>query len=150
MGEIMTAAQTDYVSVFRNLPIPALLLSTDLVMLDANLAYERISGRSRDELVGKPIFEAFPGNPGEPGVSGPRNLGDSLRRALSTGQPDAMALQRYDVEAMGTRGDFAERYWCPVNVPVCDPDGDVAYIIHVVEEVPDLIRKFVEAEAAGA
>lgn len=146
----MTAAQIDYVSVFRSLPIPALLLSTDLVMIDVNLAYEHISGRSRAELVGRGILDAFPDNPGEPGASGVGNLGDSLRRALSTGQPDAMALQRYDVEATSTGGDFAERYWCPVNVPVPGAEGGIAVIIHLVEEVPDLIRKFVEAEAAGA
>lgn len=119
-------------------------------MIDANLAYERISGRSRDELVGHGVLNAFPDNPGEPGTSGVGNLEDSLHRALSTGQPDAMPLQRYDVEATGADGDFAERYWCPVNVPVRGADGDVAVIIHTVEEVPDLIRKFVEAEAAGA
>jgi hypothetical protein len=61
-----------------------------------------------------------------------------------------MALQRYDVEAAANPGDFAERYWCPVNVPVKDAEGRVMLVLHAVEEVSDLIRKFVEAQAAGA
>ena len=61
-----------------------------------------------------------------------------------------MPLQRYDVEVAGSPGAFHERYWCPVNVPVRSPDGSVKYLLHVVEEVSDLIRKFVEAEAASA
>ncbi len=130
--------------------MPALLLSPDFIMIDANLAYERISGRSRAELVGRPLFDAFPDNPTEPGLTASGNLGASLRRAAASGQPDAMAVLRYDVEAPGSSGDFTERYWCPVNVPVHGPGGELACIIHAVEEVPDLIRKFVDAEAASA
>jgi len=73
-----------------------------------------------------------------------------LRRVMDTGRPDAMPLQRYDVEAADHPGKFTERYWCPVNVPVRGPDGKVSCIIHAVEEVSELIRKFVEAEAARA
>jgi PAS domain-containing protein len=145
----MTAAQIDYESVFQCLPTPALILDQELVMIDMNLAYQRISGRSRDELIGQHVFVAFPDNPAEPGASGSSNLGESLRRVLDSGKPEIMPLQRYDVEAAGSPGAFRERYWCPVNVPVRGPDGSVTCLLHVVEEVSDLIRKFVEAEAAN-
>jgi len=61
-----------------------------------------------------------------------------------------MPLQRYDVEVPERPGTYMERYWCTTNAPVPRPDGKVGFIIHVVEEIPDLIRKFVEAESAGA
>lgn len=125
-------------------------MSPDFIMIDMNSAYQRVSGRSRDELLGRNVFDAFPDNPSEPGVSANSNLGESLRRVLATARPDTMPLQRYDVEAIDRPGEFAERYWCPVNIPVPGPDGQVALIIHAVEEVPDLIKKFVEAETAGA
>jgi PAS domain-containing protein len=146
----MTTDQLDYKSVFQNLPTPVMILSTDFRIIDSNVAHLGLSGRPRDELIGLSVFEAFPDNPAEPGVSGTSNLGESLRRVLDTGRPDTMALQRYDVEIPGKPGTYKERYWCPMNVPVQRPDGDVDYIIHVVEEVPDLIRKFVDAESAGA
>lgn len=144
------ADQIDYASVFRNLPTPALVLATDFRIMDANAAHMRLSGKARDEVVGRFVFDAFPDNPEEPGILGPGNLGESLRRVVDTGQPDMMPLQRYDVELPEHPGTYRERYWCTMNVPVHRPDGDVDYIIHVVEEVPDLIRKFVDAESAGA
>jgi len=146
----MTAAQIDYLAVFQNLPVPVLLLTPDHRMIDANDAYLRIAGRPREDLAGRDVLDAFPDNPAEPGSTGTTNLGESLRRVAATAQPDVMALQRYDVEDPGRPGHFEERYWCPVNVPVTAADGQVKLIIHCVEEVSDLIRKFAEAQAAGA
>jgi PAS domain-containing protein len=118
--------------------------------MDANAAHQRLSGRKRKEVVGKSVLEAFPDNPAEPGVFGPSALGESLRQVVDTGQPDMMPLVRYDVELREQPGTYVERYWCAMNVPVHRPDGGVDYIIHLVEEVSDLIRKFVDAESAGA
>ncbi len=146
----MSESPIDYLAVFESLPVPLLLLRPDFTMIAANEAYCRISGRSRQELTGQGVLDAFPDNPSEPAASGPQNLGDSLRRVLDTGKPDVMALQRYDVESPGNEGHFEERYWCPVNVPVMAADGSVGLIVHCVEEVSDLIRKFVEAQAASA
>ncbi|HUZ56131.1 MAG TPA: PAS domain-containing protein [Streptosporangiaceae bacterium] len=100
----MSEPQVDYVSVFQNLPVPILLLTPDYLIIGANSAYENISGKSRMELIGRSVFEAFPDNPSEPGATGTRNLGESLRRAAETGQRDVMALQRYDVEVPGRPG----------------------------------------------
>lgn len=146
----MPTTQVDYEAVFRSLPVPVLLLTPDFVMVDANSAYEQVSGHSRAELSGRGIFEVFPDNPSEPGISASSNLSESLRRVAQSGQPDMMALQRYDVEVPGKPGVFEERYWLPVNVPVLGPDGTVHLFVHSAEEVSDLIRKYVEAQAANA
>lgn len=69
-----------------------------------------------------------------------RNLHASLRRVAATGEPDTMALQRYDVEYPDRPGVWEEPYWSPVNVPVPAPDGTVALLLHRVEEVTELIR----------
>jgi len=145
----MVTTAVDYQAVFQSLPVPVLLLTPDFRMVDANEAFLDVSGRSREDLIGRQIMEAFPDNPSEPGATGTRNLGDSLRRVLRTGKADVMALQRYDVAAPGS-GVFKERYWCPVNVPVTGSDGRLVLIVHCVEEVSDLIRRFVEAQAASA
>lgn len=73
-----------------------------------------------------------------------------MRRVLATGKPDALALQRYDLEAPESPGRFAKRYWCPVNAPVFGPDGRVVLIAHCVEDVTDRMRKFVSGLAADA
>ena len=146
----MSGAQIDYGSVFHHLPVPILLMTPEQVIADANQAYCDLTGRACAELVGRTVFEAFPDNPDEPGATGAANLGASLSRVAETGEADVMALQRYDVEVPGTPGEFRERYWCPVNAAVLGTGGEVAMLVHVVEEVSDLIRKFVEAEAANA
>lgn len=69
-----------------------------------------------------------------------RNLSASLERVKATGEPDTMALQRYDVEDPERPGEWQERYWSPVNAPVLAPDGTVALLLHRVEEVTDLIK----------
>ena len=89
----------DYEAVFQNLPTPVVLLTPDFAVLACNAAYNRITGRTTEELRGENILAAFPDNPEDPGATGSNNLTESLRRCLATGEADIMALQRYDVEA---------------------------------------------------
>ncbi|WP_406393074.1 PP2C family protein-serine/threonine phosphatase [Streptomyces sp. NBC_00887] len=130
----------DYEAVFQALPAAAALLTTDLMYADVNEAYLRASGRTRGQIVGRYMFEVFPDNPNDPAASGTRNLQASLLRVAATGERDAMALQRYDVEDPDRPGHWEERYWSPVNAPVVDADGRVALVLHRVEEVTELIR----------
>ncbi|MCX5071902.1 PP2C family protein-serine/threonine phosphatase [Streptomyces sp. NPDC054949] len=135
----MTDPEIDYAAVFQTLPGMVALLSPDLVFLDANEEFLRTSGRTREQVVGGYLFDAFPDNPNDVGASGVRNLHASLRRVLATGERDTMALQRYDVESTERPGEWQERYWSPVNAPVLDSDGRVVLIVHRVAEVTELI-----------
>jgi serine phosphatase RsbU (regulator of sigma subunit) len=110
------------------------------VYADANEEFLRMSGRTREQVVGRFLFDVFPDNPNDPAATGMRNLETSLRRVLSTGERDAMALQRYDVESTAWPGEWEQRYWSPVNAPVLGPDGKVVLLVHRVEEVTELIR----------
>ncbi|PKW12473.1 PAS fold-containing protein [Streptomyces sp. 1222.5] len=130
----------DYAAVFQALPGAVALLTPDLVFADANLAFLRQAGRSRDQVVGHYLFDVFPDHPDEPPASGARNLEASLRRVLANREIDTMDLQRYDVESSQRPGLWEERYWSPVNAPVFAPDGHIALVIHRVEEVTGLLR----------
>ena len=149
-GELMTGLQIDYTAVFRHLPIPVLLLTPEFVIADANLAFLRTTGRTRDELLGRNISDAFPDGPSDPNATGVRNSFASLRRVLATGEPDAMEFQKHDVELPGSPGQFARRYWGAVNAPVLDTEGRVVLIAQCVEEVTDRMRRFMSALAADA
>jgi serine phosphatase RsbU (regulator of sigma subunit)/PAS domain-containing protein len=137
----------DFEAAYRALPAGVALLTPDLVFAEANPAYLRLAGRSRDQVIGWYIFDAFPDNPDDPHASGIRNLHASLRRVVATGQGDSMAVQRYDVQRPGEPGTWDERYWSVVNAPVRDADGRLAWVLHRVEEVTELMR--VRADAAG-
>lgn len=146
----MTGPQVDHAAVYRQLPVPVLLLTPEFVVADVNQAYLRVTGRTREELLGRDVFDAFPDNPRDPRATGVRNVRASMRRVLASGEPEALALQRYDVEAPDGPGRFAKRYWSPVNAPVFGPDGRVVLIAHCVEDVTDRVRKFVGGLAADA
>ncbi|WP_330302718.1 MULTISPECIES: SpoIIE family protein phosphatase [unclassified Streptomyces] len=136
----MTDARIDYAAMFRALPGMVALLTPQLVYADANDEFLHMTGRTREQLIGRYLFDVFPDNPNDSTATGMRNLEASLLRVLSTGERDAMALQRYDVASPDRPGEWEERYWSPVNAPVHGPDGKVVLLIHRVEEVTELIR----------
>lgn len=125
----------DHSALFAATPSPYLVLTPDLVIVDVNEAYLRATGRTRADLIGQQVFDAFPDNPADPGADGVKNLGASLGRVLATGEADTMAVQKYDIPVVAQPGVFEERWWSPVNTPVKNADGRVAWIIHRVEDV---------------
>ncbi|MGW6564868.1 PP2C family protein-serine/threonine phosphatase [Streptomyces sp. NPDC054975] len=139
----------DYKALFVATPSPYLVLGRDLVIVDVNDAYLRATGRSRSDLVGQYIFDAFPDNPADATADGVRNLGASLHRALQSREPDTMAVQKYDIPVPSRPGEFEERWWSPINTPVLGPDGQVAWIIHRVEDVTEFIRSRPDRAAGG-
>lgn len=136
----MKDASIDYEAVFKGLPGMVALLTPELVYADVNEDFLRISGRTREQVVGRYIFDVFPENPDNPTSKGMHNVQTSMRRVVATGERDTMALQRYDVESPERPGQWEERYWSPVNAPVFGPDGKVVLVVHRVEEVTELIR----------
>ncbi|GAA3030789.1 PP2C family protein-serine/threonine phosphatase [Streptomyces glomeratus] len=142
----MQPSQMDYAALFAATPSPYLVLAPDLVIAEVNQAYLDATRRTRDDLIGQHIFEAFPDNPADPEADGVRNLNASLHRVLVSREPDTMALQKYDIPIVGRPGAFEERWWSPVNTPIQGPDGSVAWIIHRVEDV----TAYVHAHAHSA
>jgi PAS domain S-box-containing protein len=136
-------ADLDYEALFAATPSPYLIIDPDLVIVEVNQAYLAATGRTRDELLGKHIFVAFPDNPADPDADGVRNLNASLQRVLSLRKQDTMALQKYDIPIPGREEAFEERWWSPVNSPVLGPDGEVECIIHRVEDVTPFLKALV-------
>ncbi|MFE5112837.1 PAS domain-containing protein [Streptomyces sp. NPDC056663] len=95
---IVNASGIDYEAVFQALPGAVALFTTDLVYADVNEAFLSSMGHTRDQVVGRYLWAAFPDDPKDPAVSGMRKLQDSLRWVAATGERDAMTLHRYDVE----------------------------------------------------
>ncbi|WP_371667430.1 SpoIIE family protein phosphatase [Streptomyces sp. NBC_00289] len=136
----MKEPQIDYAAVFQALPGMVALLTPELVYADANDDFLRLAGRTREQLLGRYIFDAFPENPNDQAAAGMRETEASMLRVVATGERDTMALLRYDIEDVAQPGHWQEHFWSPVNAPVLGPDGQVAPIVHRVEEVTGLIR----------
>jgi serine phosphatase RsbU (regulator of sigma subunit) len=133
-------ADLDYAALFSATPSPYLVLGSDLVIVEVNQAYLAATSRTREELLGRHIFDAFPPNPDDPEADGVLNLNASLHRVLLSREQDTMALQKYDIPIVSRPGEFEERWWSPINTPLLAPDGTVQWIIHRVEDVTSFIR----------
>lgn len=141
MGVTQDQRQPDFRTLFESAPGLYLVLSPDLTIVAVSDAYLRATMTGREDILGRGLFEVFPDNPDDPAPTGVRNLRASLNRVLKHRAPDAMAVQKYDIrrpEAEG--GGFEERYWSPVNSPVLAENGQIAYIIHRVEDVTEFVR----------
>jgi PAS domain-containing protein len=116
-------------------PHPYMLLDPGpgLRIVDINEAYARATLTRRDDVVGQSLFDIFPDNPDDALADGVSNLYASLRTVVKTGQPHAMAVQRYDIR--DRQDQYVERHWQPINSPIHDRDGILIYILHHVEDV---------------
>jgi signal transduction histidine kinase len=141
-------AAPDFRALFESAPGRYLVLSPDLVILAVSDAYLEATMTRREDLVDRHILAAFPENPDDAGAHNVEKVGLSLWRALLTRQPDYMPAQKYDIRRPPAEGSgFEERYWNLLNAPVLAPDGTVAYVIHQVEDVTDLVRQEQEIES---
>jgi len=136
----MRNPQIDYAAVFRALPGMVALLTPELVYVDVNDDFLRLTGRAREQLLGHYIFDVFPENPNDSAASGMRETRESMLRSVATGERDTMAVLRYDIEEPQRPGHWQEHFWSPVNAPVIGTDGKVKLLVHRVEEVTELIR----------
>lgn len=133
--------ELDFQTLFEATPTPYLVLAPDLAIVAVNEAYLHATRRQRGDLLGCPIFDAFPDNPSDSSPTGVTNLRASLLRVLHTSRPDTMAIQKYDIPVTGRNGmTFEERYWSPINTPVLNAQGDLTCIIHRVEDVTAFMK----------
>lgn len=123
----------DFKTVFELLPSPYMLLDRAYRYVAVNRAYEAAVGRTRDELLGRDLFEVFP-NPGEGG----QMLRASFERVLESGQPDSIAFIPYALAQPNDGGGVQMRYWSAVHTPVLDADGRVELILQNTVDVTDL------------
>lgn len=119
-------------TLFQASPIAQLVLLPDdpqFTIIAANEAYLRDTVAKDDDIMGKPLFEAFPANPSDP-ESGwvEKKIRTALRHVITKKEPHQMDMVRYDIPVRGT-SKFREKYWTPQNHPVLNKKGDVEFII---------------------
>lgn len=133
-GSEAVQAQEQFRLLFESAPGLYLVLAPERFrIVAASNAYLQATMVTREQIVGRAIFDVFPDDPEDEGGSGVAALDASLRRVRQTRVPDVMAVQRYPIRRPD--GGFELRYWSPINSPVLDPDGRVMFIIHRVEDV---------------
>ncbi len=131
----------DFKRLFESLPVLILVLDPGLRIVTATDAYLEATLTRRDDIVGCHLFDVFPDNPDDLSADSIRNTRASMQRVLQSHVPDTMLVQRHDVRRPASEGGgFEVRYWSPVNSPVLNEDGSLAFIIHRVENVTEFVQ----------
>ncbi|MEU4835917.1 PAS domain-containing sensor histidine kinase [Streptosporangium sp. NPDC023615] len=131
-------AEPDFTAFFHATPAALALLSPDLVYTTVNQTFERLTDRSRQEIVGRHLLEIFPGSPS---TDQGEALQLSMQRVLAESAIDIMPLQRYDLEIPGRPGQVQERYWNITNAPLLDERGNTCGVVNLPQEVTAFVRQ---------
>ncbi len=127
----------DFKRIFEGSPAAYLILSPEFRIVAVSDAYLGATMTTREQIVGKELFEVFPNNPNDPKADGVQKLTHSLKQVLRTKQPHVMGIQKYDIPKPD--GSFETRYWRPTNSPVLGDTGDILYLTHRVEDVTNML-----------
>ena len=134
-------------SLFESLPGLYLVLTPDLTIVAASDAYLKATMTTREQIVGRGLFEVFPDNPDDLEATGAANLRASFDHVREDAAPHTMAIQKYSIRRPD--GTFEERYWSPINSPVLGLEHKVKYIIHRVEDVTDFVLRKSSGDTLG-
>jgi PAS domain S-box-containing protein len=134
--------------VVASLPTACVLLTPTLHVAAASDTYLMIYGLTRTQLLGRTLFEVFPGAPGTPEGYTITSLRASLQQVLATGEPHHMAVQQYDVPDPTNPGQIMGRYWDPTNSPIRNAQGTVTGLVHSVVNVTEQVQAETELRAS--
>ncbi|MCF3933339.1 EAL domain-containing protein [Acuticoccus sp. M5D2P5] len=130
----MPVLKPDFAAAFDAWPVPAAILDVDLKYMTCNAAYEAISHRSRQSLVGRFLFDVFPGSDGAQQDA----LKQSFRRVLSTGKPQHISSARYGFTV--SEGKNVERSWTVSNIPLFSSGERMIGILHCPLDITRLTQ----------
>lgn len=126
----------DFEAIFSATESAYLILDAALIIVGVNDAYLRATVRSRESVIGRHVFDAFPANPSDLASSGVNTLHESFTRVLQNRTADRIEMFRYDIPTGPGKDDpFEERYWGPINTPVFDGEGTLTHIIHQAVDI---------------
>ena len=115
----------------------------DYKIVSSSAEYLELTSTTREQLIGRKLFDVFPELPLAGIRGGADVLHASLERVKAERCADAIAVHRYPIQRPAREGGKTEeRYWSTINSPVIGAAGELAFIMHRVEDV----TPFVEAE----
>ncbi|MDO7848083.1 PAS domain-containing protein [Hymenobacter sp. M29] len=140
-------SSVDYQRLFRSLPDNFLLMKPDATIVDNTDGHVAVSLKSREEAVGRSMFDAYP--------SVDQNQGDiiaaSHEHVRQHLQPHAMPVIRYDLARPAEQGGgFEELYWQATHYPLLDEQGHLEYILQRTQNITEQYRAAQAAERAQA
>ena len=135
----MLAQEIDFHDIFKLHPTEMLLLTADLVILDANDEFLTAVGRKLEDLLGHNYYEEFPKLPED---SGGCPKWTALDEAMTSGRRQCDELIRYDLEDPDRRGVFVEHWMTALAQPIRGSDGQVQVIELSMRDITPVIAQY--------
>ncbi len=137
--------------VFHQLPERKLMIRTD----DPNFTIDEVTdsyliatGLERDDIIGKPYFEAFPDVTAQFRKTGVSKMAEVFRAVMRTKEPQIQRAFRYDMPNPERPGQYLERHWRTIHYPIFDATGSVSHVLQVSRNATDEV--FFNREAREA
>ncbi|GAB2507236.1 PAS domain-containing sensor histidine kinase [Lysobacter humi (ex Lee et al. 2017)] len=128
-------------ALFHASPNAYMVVDRELRFLEANRAYELLTGVDRGQLLGRGLFELFPGSANPDGTDQAAILRQSIERAFATAERDTLALIPYTIEAQTPDGPAVDvRYWSATHTPLRDAAGRVVAVMQHTTDVTEVQR----------
>ncbi len=134
--EALRESEQRYHLLFAASPAPLLILKPDApryTITDVNDAYLTATVRSREDVVGRGLSEAYPDDPNAKLNGGVSVLRASIESVLATRQAELLPALKYNIPKPD--GTLEERWWSSINSPVLDEHGEVKAIIHNANDI---------------
>ncbi len=125
--------RVDIESIFAKAPSPFVLVDRELRMLWANEAYLKVTGRTRDQIIGRVMTEEFPA---EPNSISDQMLRSSFDRVFDSGEVDHLPLIPYPIAQPD--GTTENKYWSATHTPITGADGRVQFVLQNTHDVTTL------------
>ena len=136
--------EVDYRGIFNSGSALYLILLPDaprFTIVGASDVYLEATGRTREDIVGKGVFEAFPPNPSDVAGNMEKAFREAFARVMETKKVDVMPVQQYDIPRPESEGGgFDIRYWSVTHSPILDTQGRLVQMAQRVDDVTELLR----------
>lgn len=119
----------DWLTLFRVSPIPSAILDRSLTIVACNDAYEKVCGKRRDEIVGRPFFVIFSAQ----GADQRAIVKASCDYVWEHRRPHHIPLLDYHI-------DNDRRFWSVINTPISSADGRDHYLLIQPTNITELTR----------
>lgn len=139
----------NYQSLFESLPEQYVVFepkSPSFTMIAASDQYLKVTGKNRDQVIGKGLFEVFPDTSERAVETGKGELQTSLEAVIKLKEPDSTGIIRYDLA--NEAGNLEVRYWQATHYPIIE-DGELVAIIQSTADVTDLVNSNEELKLAN-
>ena len=130
----MSNLEIDFGLLFDQISAPCAILDDQLRFVEANQLYLKTLLRTRDELIGVSVLEAFPETPERQAL-----IEDLFRRALQ-GEANTLSEIVYRIPELADENRMREIWWSVHSSPIPDANGHIRHFALRVEDVTEEVK----------